>query len=79
MKLAEVRLRKEGYQVTFLCCANDEVSCDTAFVLETLMDFLNGKRNFTALTDTNHNVKSCRYQLIIGGNNSNTIGYVLGN
>mmetsp|Transcript_29457 Transcript_29457/g.28330 ORF Transcript_29457/g.28330 Transcript_29457/m.28330 type:complete len:181 (+) Transcript_29457:1694-2236(+) len=78
MKLAETRLRKGGYQVTFFCCTNDGLSCDDVFVLEILMDFFSGRRNFTALTDTNHNVKSCRYQLIIGRNNSKTIGmYVI--
>ena len=74
MTIAEKKLREDGYKFSFLSCANDGVSCDASFVVNVLVDFLNGKRSYSAHTDTNHNVKSSRYQLAIGGNNVKTIG-----
>ncbi len=68
MVKAESVLRKDGYQVSFACCANDGVSCDSKFVHETLGDFLKGNISYSAHTDTNHNVKNSRYQLVVGFN-----------
>ena len=43
-------------------------------VLSALTGFLRGKQNYTTHTDTNHNTKPSRYQLVIGGNDAETIG-----
>jgi hypothetical protein len=74
MMKAESVLREDGYQVSFVCCANDGVSCDSKFVHETLGDFPKGKISYSAHTDTNHNVKNSRYQLVVGFNSVSTIG-----
>ena len=77
LELAELLLRKEGYKTSFVCSANDGVSCDSRFVLQTLTEFLQGNRSSSAHTDTNHNVKNWRYQLIGIGLGFKTIGVFL--
>ena len=67
-KDAESILRDEGYHVSFLSAGNDGVSCDSELVQNTLARFLSGKISYAALTDTNHNVKNLRCQLLGGGN-----------
>ena len=39
--------------------------------------FLRGEINYTDHTDTNHNTKSSRYQLVIRGKNAKTVGIYL--
>ena len=77
LEIAEKTLRSEGYKFSFLCSANDGVSCDSTFVSKHLIEFLQGKRDNSYHTDTNHNVKSSRYQLVLGGNAVKCIGIYL--
>jgi hypothetical protein len=68
-------LRGEGFcKVAYVSTANDGVSCDNKFVRKTRVDFLQGKCDSSAHTDTNHNMKNLRYQMIIGGNSFATVG-----
>ena len=46
-------------------------------MLSELIYFLSGEQNYTTHTDTNHNIKSSSYLLVIGGNNNKTIGVYL--
>jgi hypothetical protein len=41
---------------------------------ETLGDFPKGNISYSVHTDTNHNVKNSRYQLVVGFNSESTIG-----
>eukprot|EP00985_Skeletonema_marinoi_P034544 scaffold44209_cov329-Skeletonema_marinoi.AAC.1 len=52
---------------SFISFAVDGVSCESKHVQFRICCFLSGKCNFTGTTDTNHNAKSCRYQVIGGG------------
>ena len=74
---AETELREDGYAVSFVSAANDGVSCDSVFVITILKKFLKGLTSLSAHTDTNHNEKNNRYQMIIGGNSVKTIGNVV--
>ena len=75
--IAEEKLRQNGWKFSFTNACNDGVSSDTKFVHSVLNDFLEGKINYTAGTDTNHNTKSARYQDVLGGNSVKTIGSYL--
>ena len=74
---AEKILRAKGYNFSFAGSANDGVSCDSNFVRMGIENFLDGKKDYLCVTDTNHNVKNARYQAIIGGNAVKTIGNCL--
>jgi hypothetical protein len=74
LKKAESLLREEGWNVSFIGTANDGVSCDSQFVNRSLLNFLRGRQSHSSHTDTNHNVKNSRYQLVIGGNTPSIIG-----
>ena len=80
MVSAECLLCKKGFRFTSLGCANYVVSCDLGiFVLIALDDFIRGKRNYKASTDTKHNTKSSRYKFVIVGNKFKNIGiYIIG-
>lgn len=53
--------------------STDGVSCEVQWNFDTLKLFLQGKSNQLPLTDTNHNAKNLRYQLM-GGSSVATIG-----
>ena len=74
MESSEKKLRELGYHFSYLSSANDGVSCDSRFCRDGLLSFLTGKVSHTAHTDTNHNAKNGRYQILIGGNSVKTIG-----
>jgi len=74
LKQAEVELREEGYDVSFISAANDGVSSDHQFVITIQFGFLDGRLSYCAHTDSNHIVKNARYQDIVGGNAASTIG-----
>ena len=52
---------------SFINFAVDGVSCESKHVQFRICCFLSGKCNFTGTTDSNHNAKSLRYQVIGGG------------
>ena len=52
---------------SFLNYAVDGVSCESRHVWKSICDFLSCKSNHLGSTDTNHNMKSWRYQIIGGG------------
>ena len=68
---------QKGFVFTFFACANDGVSCDSESMLILLTSFIRGEQDYTAHTDTNHNTNSSRFQMVIGGNNTKTIGIYL--
>ena len=70
-------MRAEGHNVTYLWNANNGVSSDQKFVMDTCLQFLEGLILFTAITYPDHNVKNSRYQLVLGGHSSKTIGCTL--
>ena len=53
--------------------STDGVSCEVEWNKKLTLDYLDGKKNYISLPDTNHNVKNSRYQLI-GGSSAATIG-----
>ena len=73
----EAPLCKEGYRVSFLFCENCGVSCDTAFVIETLKYLLEDIKSSLVHTDNNQNVINVCYHLIIGGNITKTIEQIV--
>ena len=72
MKIAVEATEKVGNAV-LLNHSTDGVSCEVQWNLDQLKSFLQGKSNQLALTDTNHNAKNLRYQLI-GGSSVASIG-----
>ena len=73
----EAQLRNQGFNFMFLSTAVDGVSCDSTFVIDVLLRFLKGAITYTAMTDTNHNGKNLRYQVLLGGNMVKSIGSIL--
>ena len=69
----ECLLWKKELRFNFIGWENYGVSWDSKFVLSVLNFFLRGIWNYTDCTYTNHNNKSSRYQLVIGGNNDKMI------
>ena len=63
------------HPTSFVNFAVDGVSCESKHVQYRICCFLSGKCNFTGTTDTNHNAKSCRYQ-VIGG--ADMVGCTIG-
>ena len=52
---------------SFLNYAVDGVSCESRHVWKSICDFLTCKKNHLGTTDTNHNMKSWRHQIIGSG------------
>ena len=48
---AQGKLRSLGFKTSYVGNANDGVLCDHLFVVQKLIDFLDGKISFVALTD----------------------------
>ena len=60
---------------SFVNFAVDGVSCESRHVWTAECNFLSGKTNHVGTTDTNHNIKSWRYQIIAGADKQGcTIG-----
>ena len=57
-----------------LSCAVDGVSSDSAFVRKSIIKFLSGEAYHVAQTDTNHNNKSLKYQILVGGSCCASVG-----
>ena len=55
------------HPTSFINYAVDGVSCESRHVWTTICDFLSCKHNHLGSTDTNHNMKSWRHQIIGGG------------
>ena len=52
----------------------DGVSCKVEYNLEMICEHFQGKHDYTAVPDTNHDVKNQRHQHI-GGSSTATIGH----
>ena len=59
--------------VAVLNGSTDGVSCEVQWNLTVTQEFLDGKKNYISVPDTNHNVKNSRYQLI-GGSSAAVMG-----
>ena len=53
----------------------DGVSCESRHVMRMIVEFLDCKINHLGSTDSNHNMKSWRYQILAGGG---TVGRAIG-
>ena len=62
---AQDKLRSLGYLASYVGSANDGILCNHLFVVEKLFDIL-WKKYFVLSSNPNHNVKNCRYQLVLG-------------
>jgi hypothetical protein len=69
-----VEFCEQNKHVQLVSCAVDGVSSDSNFVHSTIVSFLSGKVNLAAQTDTNHNAKSLKYQVFVGGSCCASIG-----
>ncbi len=58
---------KKTKAAKLVSCAVDGVSADSNFVRKSIISFLSGEDNHPAQTDTNHNNKNLKYQLLVGG------------
>ena len=65
---------KHNKLVKLVSCAVDGVSVDSSFVRSSIVSFLTGKADHVGQTDTNHNAKSLKYQIFIGGSCCASIG-----
>ena len=76
---AALALHTTGASATsFVNFAVDGVSCESRHVWTAECNFLSGKTNHVGTTDTNHNIKSWRYQIIAGADKQGcTIGRLM--
>eukprot|EP00957_Ditylum_brightwellii_P067225 5101713-Ditylum_brightwellii.AAC.1 len=49
-----------GFKLSYVNSANDNVACDSKFVREGLLATLEAQQDYVSVTDTNHNVKILR-------------------
>ena len=73
MEAAMEKIAAKYTNVSFVNFAVDGVSLEAEDVRRAICDFLAGVKNHTGATDTNHDIKSWRYQ-IIGGSCIATVG-----
>ena len=73
MTACEIATKQDGNAVLLNSCT-DGVSCEVLSNKKFTIDYLTGKINYLSLTDTNHNIKNGRGQ-VVSGSSAHSIGH----